>query len=41
MSSTRRMTRMISLGARGYVTKPFAPETMREELERVLGVSYA
>jgi chemotaxis protein CheD len=36
-----RMRRMISLGARGYVRKPFLPETLREELERVLGVAHA
>jgi two-component system chemotaxis response regulator CheY len=30
---------MTSLGARGYVTKPFLPETLRAELERTLGVS--
>ena len=29
---------MASLGARGYVTKPFLPETLRAELERTLGV---
>jgi two-component system, chemotaxis family, chemotaxis protein CheY len=31
-----RVRQMIDLGARGYVTKPFLPETLREELERVL-----
>jgi two-component system chemotaxis response regulator CheY len=31
-----RIDRMLSLGARGYVKKPFLPETLREELERVL-----
>ncbi len=31
-----RVRQMIELGARGYVTKPFLPETLREELERVL-----
>ena len=36
-----RMQKMISLGARGYVKKPFMPETLREELERVLGGAYA
>ena len=36
-----RMRRMLSLGARGYVKKPFLPETLREELERVLGGAYA
>jgi len=32
-----RILRMLSLGAEGYMTKPFSPETLREELERVLG----
>ena len=31
-----RVHRMLSLGARGYVTKPFLPETLRNELEQVL-----
>jgi two-component system chemotaxis response regulator CheY len=34
-----RMREMIGLGARGYVTKPFLPETLRTELEKVLGVN--
>jgi two-component system chemotaxis response regulator CheY len=32
-----RMAQMLSLGAQGYIKKPFAPEMLREELERVLG----
>jgi len=36
-----RMRQMLSLGARGYVKKPFMPETLRQELERVLGGAYA
>jgi two-component system chemotaxis response regulator CheY len=28
---------MLALGAKGYVTKPFLPETLRAELEKVLG----
>jgi len=35
-----RMQRMLDLGARRYVTKPFAPETLREELESSLGVAH-
>jgi len=35
-----RVHRLLSLGARGYVKKPFLPEALREELERVLGVGY-
>ncbi len=33
-----RIQKMLSLGAKGYVTKPFAPETLREVLEQSLGV---
>ena len=36
-----RILRMLSLGAKGYVTKPFSPESLREELERVLGDRHA
>lgn len=36
-STANRMASMASLGARGYVTKPFLPETLRAELERTLG----
>jgi two-component system chemotaxis response regulator CheY len=32
-----RVARMLSLGARGYITKPFLPQTLREEIEKVLG----
>lgn len=35
-----RIDRLLALGARGYVTKPFAPEDLRAELERTLGVAY-
>ena len=33
-----RIQKMLHLGAKGYVTKPFAPETLREVLEMSLGV---
>lgn len=33
-----RVRQMMSLGAKGYVKKPFVPETLREEVEKVLGV---
>jgi len=36
-----RMLRMLSLGAEGYMTKPFSPEALREELERILGARHA
>jgi len=34
-----RMERLAKLGAQGYVTKPFAPERLREEIEKVIGVT--
>jgi two-component system chemotaxis response regulator CheY len=34
-----RIDRMLALGARGYVVKPFRPEDLRRELERSLGVA--
>jgi len=37
-ATRNRIDRMMALGARGYVTKPFVPETLRAELERTLGV---
>ena len=40
-ATANRIQRMLSLGARGYVTKPFTPETLRGELERTLGVPCA
>lgn len=33
-----RVREMIALGAKGYVKKPFQPEELREELEKMLGV---
>jgi two-component system chemotaxis response regulator CheY len=36
-----RIHRLLKLGADGYVKKPFMPETLRSELERVLGVADA
>jgi two-component system chemotaxis response regulator CheY len=36
-----RILKMLSLGAQGYITKPFSPEALREELERVLGEKHA
>ena len=35
-ATVTRMERMLALGARGYVQKPFTPESMREALEAVL-----
>jgi two-component system, chemotaxis family, chemotaxis protein CheY len=36
-ATNERIVQMIELGAQGYMSKPFTPETLREELERVLG----
>ena len=40
-ATRHRIERMLDLGAKGYITKPFQPEALREELERVLGVAHA
>ncbi len=37
-ATEHRIQRMLELGAKGYITKPFYPEALRQELERVLGV---
>ena len=36
-----RVERMMQLGARGYVIKPFRPEVLRAALETTLGVNSA
>jgi two-component system chemotaxis response regulator CheY len=36
-----RVREMLTLGAKGYVAKPFVPETLREEIERVLSAGHA
>jgi two-component system, chemotaxis family, chemotaxis protein CheY len=33
-----RRERLLAIGARGYLSKPFLPETLRAELETTLGV---
>jgi two-component system chemotaxis response regulator CheY len=38
-ATNHRISRMLELGAKGYLTKPFFPEALRGELERVLGVT--
>ena len=40
-ATSKRVDRMLELGAHGYLTKPFSPETMRDTLERALGTTYA
>jgi two-component system chemotaxis response regulator CheY len=40
-STEARVSRMLRLGARGYIKKPFTPEILRTELERVLGACHA
>ena len=40
-ATEQRIARLLALGARGYVTKPFAPEDLRAELERTLGEVHA
>jgi two-component system, chemotaxis family, chemotaxis protein CheY len=40
-SSHCRVQQMMALGAKGYVTKPFLPEVLRDEVEKVLGLANA
>lgn len=40
-STPARVQRMLALGAKGYITKPFHPETLRDEVERALGICNA
>lgn len=40
-ATAARQRHMASLGARGYLTKPFLPETLRDEIEKVLGIANA
>jgi two-component system chemotaxis response regulator CheY len=35
-----RIKQMVSLGTRAYLTKPFLPETLRGEIERILGAQH-
>jgi two-component system chemotaxis response regulator CheY len=37
--SEHRVQRMMSLGAKGYVKKPFSPELLRKSMEELLGVT--
>jgi two-component system chemotaxis response regulator CheY len=36
-----RVHRLLELGAKGYITKPFSPQALREELDRILGEPHA
>jgi two-component system chemotaxis response regulator CheY len=40
-STDLRRKRMLDLGAKGYVRKPFAPETLRYQLELAIGRVHA
>lgn len=40
-STHQRAQRLLALGARGYLTKPFLPELLRDEVEKVLGLQNA
>ena len=40
-ATRNRIERLLAIGARGYVTKPFLPETLRARLEETLGVQSA
>ena len=38
--SENRVQRMMSLGAKGYVKKPFSPELLRTSMTELLGVAH-
>ena len=40
-ATEHRIHDMIEMGASGYVAKPFSPEVLREQLDRVLGDVHA
>jgi len=40
-ATTHRIQTLLSLGANGYLQKPFGPEQLRNEVERILGVNHA
>ncbi len=40
-ATTARREHLRKLGAQGYLAKPFRPEALREEIERVTGVASA
>ncbi len=40
-ATTLRKDHLMALGAKGYLTKPFLPESLREEIERVLETQHA
>lgn len=40
-STQIRVQRLLALGAKGYLTKPFLPEMLRDEVEKALGVQDA
>jgi two-component system chemotaxis response regulator CheY len=39
-ATEQRIEEMMAIGAKGYLTKPFVPEDLRGQLERVVGVGY-
>jgi len=39
-STSQRIRQMLTLGAKGYLAKPFTPEGLRGELERLLEVTH-
>lgn len=39
-ASANRVEHLLALGAKGYVTKPFTPEALAAEVERVLEVAH-
>jgi two-component system chemotaxis response regulator CheY len=40
-ASNTRVEKMLALGAKGYLPKPFPPEALRDQMEKLLGISHA
>ena len=40
-ATEKRIGRLLALGAKGYITKPFRPEDLRQGLEQILGDPHA
>ena len=40
-ATTLRRENVATLGAKGYIVKPFLPEALKDEIERVMGVANA
>jgi two-component system chemotaxis response regulator CheY len=39
-ATCKRTERMLAMGAKGYISKPFVPEILRAAIEQTLGAAY-